>query len=162
MLPFGASPSVLAAHQNSGSRLRTIAIAIAFAIAIAIIVEHVSLPRNSCKFLTLCYVLCPPSPHAQVLALCYDLEKDINGTEHLRRLPFRELHTSDTTGKPLFVTKRTHRRPPAAKATVESVMSDIQTVLAAQYQIEDNVSLQACALCLRLPVWRWGFGGVHR
>ena len=75
----------------------------------------------------------------QILALCYDLEKDINGTAHLRRQPYHELHTSDTTGKTLFVCKRSQRQPPPPKATIESTVNAIRDVLVAQYGLTDEV-----------------------
>ncbi len=79
----------------------------------------------------------------KVLALCYDLEKDLNGTAHLHRLPYQELHTDDVTGKPLFVCKRSHRPAPPARATVQSVMDGIRDVLMGQYGIADEVG-QMC------------------
>ena len=79
----------------------------------------------------------------QVLALCYDLEKEMNGTGHLRTEPYQQLHTSDVTGKPLFVCKRSHRPKAAVGATIQTVADAIRDLLVAQYGLRDQVCTNA-------------------
>lgn len=74
----------------------------------------------------------------QVLALCYELEKHHNGTGHLNRLPYRELHTSDD-GKPLFVCHRRYRPRAPPGATVETTLDAIQQLLQQQYNLKKKV-----------------------
>jgi hypothetical protein len=75
-----------------------------------------------------------------VLALCYDLEREQNGTSHLNTLPYRELHTSDENGETLFVCKQTHRKQPPPGTSLNAVMNAIRDVLTDQYKIEKKVS----------------------
>jgi hypothetical protein len=72
------------------------------------------------------------------LALCYDLEAEINGTAHLHKQPYRELHTA-ASGEHLFVCKRSQRPAPAPGTTPASAMDAIRELLMSQYGIRDQV-----------------------
>lgn len=74
-----------------------------------------------------------------MLALCYDLEKETKGVEHLNKLPYHELHTNLKTGKPLFLTKRSLRKKTPSGATVEQTMGKIESLIVSMYELDASV-----------------------